>query len=174
MQKIFMVKLLVLVVISKWLVGSVLAADRAHEIGVEAYIYAYPLVMMEITRRVSTNVEAAKGMHAPMNQFAHIRAYPDHNFREVVRPNADTLYSILWYDVLKEPQVLSIAGTGGRYFMLPILDMWTDVIATPGSRTSGTDAANYVIVGPNWQGALPKDVEVVHSTTNMGWIIGRT
>ncbi len=174
MKKIFMVKLLVLVVISQWLVGSVVAADRTHEIGVEAYIYAYPLVLMEITRRVSTNVEAAKGIHAPMNQFAHIRAYPDHNFREVVRPNADTLYSILWYDVLKEPQVLSIAGTGGRYFMLPILDMWTDIIATPGSRTTGTDAANYVIVGPNWQGTLPKDVEVIRSTTNTGWIIGRT
>lgn len=174
MKKIFMVKFLVLVVISQWFVGSAVAADRAREIGVEAYIYAYPLVLMEITRRVSTNVEAAKGIHAPMNQFAHIRAYPDHNFREVVRPNADTLYSILWYDVLKEPQVLSIAGTGGRYFMLPILDMWTDVIATPGSRTSGTDAANYVIVGPNWQGALPKDVEVIRSTTSMGWIVGRT
>jgi hypothetical protein len=174
MKKIFMVKFLVLVVISQWFVGSVVAADRTREIGVEAYIYAYPLVMMEITRRVSTNVEAAKGVHAPMNQFAHIRAYPDHNFREVVRPNADTLYSILWYDVLKEPQVLSIAGTGGRYFMLPILDMWTDVIATPGSRTSGTGAASYMIVGPNWQGTLPKDVEVIRSTTNMGWIIGRT
>jgi hypothetical protein len=174
MKKLLMLQLLVLLAISKWLVGPVVAADRTHEIGVEAYIYAYPLVMMEITRRVSTNVEAAKGIHAPMNQFAHIRAYPDHNFREVVRPNADTLYSILWYDVSKEPQVLSIAGTGGRYFMLPILDMWTDVIAAPGSRTSGTDAANYAIVGPNWQGALPKDVEVIRSTTNMGWIIGRT
>ena len=174
MKKIFMVKFLVLVVISQWFAGSVVAADRTHEIGVEAYIYAYPLVLMEITRRVSTNVEAVKGVHAPMNQFAHIRAYPDHNFREVVRPNADTLYSILWYDVLKEPQVLSIAGTGGRYFMLPILDMWTDVIATPGSRTSGTDAANYVIVGPNWQGTLPEDVELIRSTTNTGWIVGRT
>jgi hypothetical protein len=174
MKKILMVKLLLLVVISKWFVGPVVAADRTHEIGVEAYIYAYPLVMMEITRRVSTNVEAVKGIHAPMNQFAHIRAYPDHNFREVVRPNADTLYSILWFDVSKEPQILSIAGTGGRYFMLPILDMWTDVIASPGSRTSGTDAANYAIVGPNWQGELPKDVELIRSTTNMGWIIGRT
>jgi hypothetical protein len=174
MKTIFMMKFLVLMVISQWFFGSAVAADRTREIGVEAYIYSYPLVLMEITRRVSTNVETAKGLHAPMNQFAHLRAYPDHSFREVVRPNADTLYSILWYDVLKEPQVLSIAGTGGRYFMLPILDMWTDVIATPGSRTTGTGAADYVIVGPNWQGTPPKDVEVIRSTTNMGWIIGRT
>jgi hypothetical protein len=174
MKTIFMMKFLVLMVISQWFFGSAVAADRTREIGVEAYIYSYPLVLMEITRRVSTNVETAKGLHAPMNQFAHLRAYPDHSFREVVRPNADTLYSILWYDVLKEPQVLSIAGTGGRYFMLPILDMWTDVIATPGSRTTGTGAAEYVIVGPNWQGTPPKDVEVIRSTTNMGWIIGRT
>lgn len=174
MKTIFMSKFLLLVFISQCFIGSVVAADRTREIGVEAYIYAYPLVMMEITRRVSTNVEAVKGMHAPMNQFVHLRAYPDHNFREVVRPNADTLYSILWFDVSKEPLILSIAGTGGRYFMLPILDMWTDVIASPGSRTSGTDAANYLIVGPNWQGAPPKDVEVIRSTTNIGWIIGRT
>ena len=147
---------------------------ETRQIATEAYIYAYPLVMMEITRRVSTNVETVKGVRAPMNQFAHLRAFPDHTFREVVRPNADTLYSILWFDVSKEPQILSIAGTGGRYFMLQILDMWTDVIATPGSRTSGTGAANYAIVGPKWKGTLPKGVEAIRSTTNMGWLIGRT
>ena len=147
---------------------------ETRRIATEAYIYAYPLIMMEITRRVSTNVETVKGVRAPMNQFVHLRAFPDHTFREVVRPNADTLYSILWFDVSKEPQILSIAGTGGRYFMLPMLDMWTDVIAAPGSRTTGTGAANYAIVGPKWKGTLPKGVEAIRSTTNMGWLIGRT
>ncbi len=151
-----------------------MAADRTREIGVQAYIYAYPLVLMEITRRVSTNVEAVKGVYAPMNQFVHLRAFPDHTFREVVRPNADTLYSIFWFDVSKEPQILSIADTGGRYYMLPMLDMWTDVIASPGNRTTGTKEANYAIVGPNWQGTLPDGVEPIRATTNMGWVIGRT
>jgi len=155
-------------------VGGAFAADRTHEIGIQAYVYAYPMVMMEVTRRVSTNVEAPVGAFAPMNQFAHLRAFPDHTFKYVVRPNADTLYSIVWFDVSKEPQVLSVSDTGGRYYMLPMLDMWTDIIAAPGSRTSGTKAANLAIVGPKWQGGLPDGVEPVRSPTNIGWIIGRT
>ncbi len=155
-------------------VGQAFAADRSHEIGIQAYIYAYPMIMMEITRRVSTNVEAPRGSLAPMNQFAHLRAFPDHTFREVVRPNADTLYSIVWFDVSMEPQVLSVSDTSGQYYMLPMLDMWTDIIAAPGSRTSGTKAANFAIVGPMWQGDLPDGVEPIRSPTNVGWIIGRT
>ncbi|MEE8624932.1 MAG: DUF1254 domain-containing protein [Acidiferrobacterales bacterium] len=155
-------------------VGGAFAADRTHEIGIQAYVYAYPMIMMEVTRRVSTNVEAPVGAFAPMNQFAHLGAFPDHTFKYVVRPNADTLYSIVWFDVSKEPQVLSVSDTGGRYYMLPMLDMWTDIIAAPGSRTSGTKAANFAIVGPKWQGDLPDGVELVRSPTNVGWIIGRT
>ncbi len=154
--------------------GGVFAADRTHEIGVQAYTYAYPMIMMELTRRVSTNVEALGGNLAPMNQFAHIRAFPDHTFREVVRPNADTLYSIVWFDVTKEPLVVSVSDTGGRYYMLQMMDMWTDVFATPGSRTSGTKAANFAIVGRDWKGTLPDGVKQLRSPTSMGWIIGRT
>jgi hypothetical protein len=174
MKRILLPHFVTIFIILQLVASHVMAADRTREIGIQAYIYAYPMVMMEVTRRVSTNVEAAKGVHAPMNQFAHLRAFPDHNFREVVRPNADTLYSILWFDVSKEPQILSTAGTGGRYYMLPMLDMWTDIIAAPGSRTTGTGAADYAIVGPNWKGALPKGVEAIRSTTSMGWLIGRT
>ncbi len=161
-------------IILQLVVGRASATDRTHEIGIQAYIYAYPMILMEITRRASTNVEAPVGAFAPINQFAHLRAFPDHTFRAVVRPNADTLYSIAWFDVSKEPQVLSVSDTGGRYYMLPMLDMWTDIIAAPGSRTSGTKAANFAMVGPKWQGRLPDGVELVRSPTNIGWIIGRT
>lgn len=148
--------------------------DKIHDIGIQAYIYAYPMILMEITRRVSTNVEAPTGPFAPINQFAHIRAFPDHTFREVVRPNADTLYSIVWFDVSKEPLIISVPDTEGRYYMLPMLDMWTDVFAAPGTRTSGTKANNFAIVGPGWKGKLPENVEMIRATTNIGWIIGRT
>lgn len=148
--------------------------DRAHEFGVQAYIYAYPMVLMEVTRQVSTNVAAPSGSRAPMNQFAHRRAFPDHTFRKVVRPNADTLYSILWFDVADEPQIISSPDTAGRYFLWPALDMWTDVFAAPGSRTTGTKAANFAIVGPEWTGSLPQNVERIRSPTTVGWIIGRT
>ena len=148
--------------------------DGIHDIGIQAYIYAYPMIIMEITRRVSTNVEAPTGAFAPMNQFAQLRAFPDHTFREVVRPNADTLYSLAWFDVSKELLIVSVPDTAGRYYMLPMLDMWTDVFAAPGTRTSGTKASNFAIVGPRWKGKLPEDVEQIRSTTNIGWIIGRT
>ncbi len=174
MKRACLPSFMVILIILQLVVGRAFAADRTHEIGIQAYIYAYPMIMMEITRRVSTNVEAPRGFQAPMNQFAHLRAFPDHTFKEVVRPNADTLYSIVWFDVSKGPQVLSISDTGGRYYMLPMLDMWTDIIAAPGSRTSGTKAASFAIVGPTWKGSLPDGVEPVRSPTNVGWIIGRT
>jgi hypothetical protein len=157
---------------------AVLAAERAEqrifEIGVQAYIYAYPMVLMELTRRISTNVSAPAGALAPMNQFAHLRTFPDHTFREVVRPNVDTLYSIVWFDVAKEPLVLSVPDTDGRYYVLQMLDMWTDVFAAPGSRTSGTKAGHFAIVGPRWNGKLPDGVERLRCPTNIGWVVGRT
>jgi len=148
--------------------------DQLEETAVNAYVYAYPLVLMEISRRAATNVSEPVGFFAPMNQFAHLRSFPDHEFRAVVRPNADTFYSTIWFDVTDEPIVISIPSSEGRYYMLPMLDMWTDVFASPGSRTSGTAAATFAVVGPDWQGDLPQGVESIRSPTSIGWIIGRT
>jgi len=174
MKKILTVQIVAILVILQLITGPAISADRTKEIGIQAYIYAYPMILMEITRRISTNVEAPKGAFAPMNQFAHLRAFPDHTFREVVRPNADTLYSIVWFDVSKEPVIISVPDTTDRYYMLPMLDMWTDVFAAPGTRTSGSKANNFAIVGPGWEGKLPEDVQQIRSTTNIGWMIGRT
>jgi len=155
-------------------VSAVHADDRLDEMALDAYVYAYPMVLMETTRQVSTNVEAPAGMFAPMNRWAHMRSFPDATFKDVVRPNADTLYSILWYDLSKEPLVISVAASQGRYYMLPILDMWSDVVAVPGSRTSGDGAQTFALLGPGWKGSVPKGVEPIRCTTNVGWIIGRT
>ena len=174
MRRTSLLQLIIVFLFFQLFFGKAIAADRTHEIGIQAYVYAYPMVLMEITRRVMTNVEAPSASRMPMNRFGHLRAFPDHTMREVVRPNADTLYSLAWFDVSKEPQVLSISDTGGRYYMLPMLDMWTDIIAAPGSRTSGTKAANFAIVGPTWRGSLPDGVETVRSPTSIGWILGRT
>jgi len=85
----------------------------------------------------------------------------------VVRPNADTLYSALSFDVSQEPLVISIPDSGGRYYLTPWLDWWTDVFAVPGSRTTGNDAITYAIVGPHWQGSLPDGVKEYRSPTPM-------
>jgi hypothetical protein len=147
--------------------------DDAYAIGLEAYTYAYPMVLMETTRRVSTNAGAEGRLRAPVNQFSHMKTYPDATFKDVVRPNADTLYSPLWFDVGKEPLIITLPKTAGRYHVVPIMDMWTDVFAALGTRTTGNDGGIVALVGPHWQGTLPKGMRMVRSPTEMGWIIGR-
>lgn len=149
-------------------------AEEAAKIGVEAYIYGYPLVTMEMTRRVMTNVASVEGTRGPMGQFVNIREYPSAAFRDVTAPNADTLYSTAWLDVGKEPYVLSLPDEKSRYFLMPMLSGWTDVFEVPGKRTTGTDAQKYAITGPGWKGELPEGVKELKSPTSMVWILGRT
>lgn len=147
--------------------------DEAYAIGLDAYTYAYPMVLMEVSRRVLTNAGSPGRPRAPMNHFAHMRTYPDADFKEVVRPNADTLYSTLWFDVGKEPLIVTMPDTAGRYHVVPIMDMWTEVFATLGTRTTGNEGGSFALVGPHWQGELPAGMRMVRSPTDNGWIIGR-
>ena len=146
---------------------------EAREIAIEAYTYAYPLVTMEITRRVMTNVEKPEGSKAPMGQFARLRSYPAVDDHSVTAPNADTLYTLTWLDVSKEPWILSIPDMKDRYFLFPMLDMWTNVFQVPGKRTTGTKAQKYAITGPGWTGTLPAGVTEYKSPTNLVWLLGR-
>jgi len=143
-------------------------------VAVDAYIYGYPLVTMEFTRRVMTNGAAPAGTHAPMGQFLRMREYPNAKFRDVTAPNADTLYSTAWLDLQAEPFILSIPDMGDRYFLMPMLSGWTDVFAVPGTRTTGNRAQVFAITGPDWSGALPDGVKELKAPTNMVWILGRT
>jgi hypothetical protein len=149
--------------------------QEAHAIGVDAYLYFYPLLTMDITRKQFTNVEPGKEFgKGPMNTFVNISEYPPADFKGVVRPNFDTLYSIAWLDMSKEPMVVSAPDTNGRYYLLPMLDMWTDVFASPGWRTTGTQAANFLITPPAWRGTVPDGMTRIRAPTAYVWIIGRT
>jgi len=139
----------------------------------DAYIYGYPLVTMEMTRRVITNVASVAGTRGPMGQFIKLRQYPDASFRDVTAPNADTLYTTAFIDVGKEPWVLSIPDMKDRYFLMPMLDGWTNVFQVPGKRTTGTGAQTYAITGPGWKGTLPPGVKEYKSPTGIVWILGR-
>ena len=139
----------------------------------DAYIFGYPLVTMEMTRRIMTNVAAPEGTRAPMGQFVKAREYPNASFRDVTAPNADTLYTTAWIDVGAEPWVLSIPDMKDRYALFPMLDGWTTVFQVPGKRTTGTAAQTYAITAPNWKGTLPSGVKEYKSPTNMVWILGR-
>ncbi len=140
----------------------------------DAYIYGYPLVTMEMTRRVLTNVAAPTGARgAPMGQLTSLREYPTASFRAITAPNADTLYTTGFFDVGREPWVLSMPDMKGRYFLMPMLDAWTKVFQVPGTRTTGTGAQIYAITGPGWTGALPRGVKEYESPTNLVWLLGR-
>lgn len=140
----------------------------------EAYIYGYPLITLEVTRRVTTNTAAPAGLRAPMGQLAHARTFPPITYRDIPGANADTLYFSAWLDLAKEPFVLNIPDAESRYFMMPMLDGWSEVFQAPGTRTTGNKAQSYVITGPHWKGELPKGLTQYQSATNMVWIIGRT
>jgi hypothetical protein len=142
-------------------------------IATDAYIYGYPLVTMEMTRRVVTNVAEVHGTRGPMGHIIKLRQYPDASFRDVTAPNADTLYTTSFFDVGKEPYVLSVPDMKGRYFLLPMLDGWTNVFQVPGKRTTGTGAQTYAITGPGWSGTLPEGVTQYQSPTDIVWLLGR-
>jgi len=152
-----------------------ISEQEASAIGASAYVYLYPLVMMDITRRQATNIEAGKRFgRGPMNMFVSVPEYPPADFRDVVRSNFDTLYSIAWLDLTQESMVVSAPDTNGRYYLLPMLDMWTDVFASPGWRTTGTQAADYLVTPPGWSGTVPAGVTRIPAPTPYVWIIGRT
>jgi hypothetical protein len=157
-------------------IGGMLGIDDGLDefwLATDAYIYGYPLVTMEMTRRVLTNVAAPEGTRAPMGQIIKLRHYPDASFRDVTAPNADTLYTTAFFDVGQEPWVLSLPDMKDRYFLMPMLDGWTTVFQVPGKRTTGTAAQTYAITGPGWTGTLPAGVKQYKSPTNMVWLLGR-
>jgi len=146
---------------------------EAFESAKDAYVYAYPLMTMEMTRRVSTNFVKPEGTFAPMGQFAKLREYPNASFNAVTAPNADTLYTMTWLDVSTEPWVVSVPDVKGRYFLFPMLDGWTNVFQDPGKRTTGTGAQKFAITGPGWSGTLPTGVTEYKSPTGIVWLLGR-
>jgi hypothetical protein len=149
--------------------------QKAHAVGVDAYLYFYPLITMDITRKQFTNIEPGKEIgRGPMNAFWNVPIYPPASDKGVVRYNFDTLYSPAWLDMTKEPMVVSVPDTNGRYYLLPMLDMWTDVFASPGWRTTGTKAGNFLITPPGWDGAVPSAMTRISAPTPIVWIIGRT
>ncbi len=147
--------------------------EDLKKLATEIYVYAYPLVLMDITRAVMTDTSSGDPKKAPVNHFSHPRAFPDASFTDVVSPNADTLYSSAWFDLSQGFIVLSLPDTQGRYYLMPMLDAWTNVFASPGKRTTGTKKGDYALAGPGWTGPLPQGVKEIRSPTHMVWMIGR-
>ncbi len=153
--------------------NAALPADEASQIAMDAYVYGYSLLTTEVTRVQMTNVAKTEGLRAPMGQFINVKRYPPAEFRAVSAPNADTLYSLAWLD-LKEPQVFSHPDMGKRYYLFPLTNLWMIDFNTPGTRTTGEKAANYLITGPGWKGEVPSGMVHIPVATRYTVILGRT
>ena len=137
-------------------------------LGAEAYLYGYPLVMMETTR-----IQSAKYI-GPENQLRMVRQFPNAQFKEVVRPNVDTLYTTAFISMKEGPWAFEMPANNKRYELMPFMDAWTNVFASPGTRTSGNQGGTYLLAGPEWNGQVPKGMTLLKSPTDMVWLIGRT
>lgn len=150
--------------------------EAVYEIAKDAYVYAYPLMLTHATlQKLSNFAEAVDGdAYGPPNQFHHVRQFADPEAKLVIRTNVDTLYSAGVLDLKTEPIVLSVPATD-RYFMLPMLSLWSDVFAVPGTRTTGKNTArDFLVVPPQWSGSAPSGLGIIRSPTRYVWIIGRT
>jgi hypothetical protein len=138
---------------------------EVKRLAAEVYVFAYPLVLTDVTRQVNT-------ASAPPNTFAHKRVVADASSVDA-NPNADFLYSQAWLDLSKEPVILSVPDTKGRYYLIALLDAWTNVATSIGKRTTGTEKRDFAIVGPRWKGTLPADVTEIKSPTDLAWLFTR-
>ena len=151
-----------------------LVKEEALSIGEDAYVFGYPLVLMDVTRSVMTAVPKVEEPKAPINQFVHLGRFPEPAIPGLISPKADTLYSTAWIDLSQEPIILSAPAMGNRYYLMELLDAWTNVFASPGTCTTGNGKGYFGIVGPGWKGYLPEGMSEIKSPTNMVWIVGRT
>jgi len=138
--------------------------DRVYEAAVKAYLFGYPLVIADLTK---------DQRRKSFNYFFHSPSLPAADFKSIVRPNNDTLYSTAWLDLKAEPMVLSVPNSRGRYYVMQMLDAWTETFAMVGTRATGMAAGNFVVVGPDWKGDIPGNVKQIKSPTNIVWLLGR-
>jgi hypothetical protein len=160
-----LVALLVLVALT-----IALLAAKAEQItlGAQAYIFGFPLVIMDVTRAS----QGATG--ARENQLQRVRRFPDADFRGVVRPNVDTLYTNAFIDMAQGPWVFELPANDQRYTVMPFMDAWTNVFASPGTRSTGNGAGRFLLAGPGWHGVVPPGMALLRAPTRLVWLIGRT
>ena len=132
----------------------------------DAYVYAFPLVLMDAIETSATNTEEVVTKKAPVNQFMHSVALADAQFRTVVTPNVDTIYSQVWYDLSEEPMVYELPKTD-RFCKVQVLDGWTNTAAVLDK------AGAYAITLSTWEGKLPEGVTRIDVPTSMAWSITR-
>lgn len=160
--------------------------ETPSPLALEAVTYAYPLYEMSRMRAATSPRRCAAGTAgdtatSPLrwcNVFVHARELFAAGTSRVVTPNCDTLYTNAWLDLGPDALVIDVPDTAGRYYVLGLLDFYTNPFASLGSRTTGTAARSFLVTGPGWTGDIPAKFRRpgahVVSPTRWVWIIGRT
>lgn len=139
---------------------------------VQATVYGYPLLGMY--KRLTEEVIAPQSRKAGFNQYTHMSALSTPTKAPFPAPNNDTLYSTAWLDLRTEPAILSMPDTHGRYYTAHIMDMQTETIANLGQRLHGTQAGDFAVVGPGFDGPLPQGIKaVIRSPTPFALVLLR-
>ena len=159
-------------------------AEQAYALGVQAYIWGYPMVVMQKSRDAMTlggdapvtpEVFNKTGkLFAPVNQVANAWGMLGPKFSAVQSGNSDTLYSVTWFDSSVEPYVLHLPDMKGRYYTFQFIDAFTNNFHYASTRTMGSQDQTYLLVAPGWKGIVPAGVTRVDCPTPTGFIIGRT
>jgi DNA sulfur modification protein DndE len=151
-----------------------LPKDSVIAIAKNAFVYGAPLFLIDVTKKKTTNVEVpVLGLAAPINQLTISTSFPPQNETMVVRPNADTYYTMGFLDLGKGAMVLTLPVTNDNYFMFPMLDAYTNVFVSPGTRTGVKKGGAFLITGPNWKDSVPAGMKQIKSPTSTVWVIGR-
>jgi hypothetical protein len=131
--------------------------------GVAAYIYGLaPVAVRQVVQLI------------PENSLVGFAALVDSSFRTIVLPNVDTTYTVGRLNLARGPVVIDVPDTAGRYYVIQLLDAYSNTFSYIGRRTTGTKRGSFAIVPRGYEGALPQGVRRVESPTNLVWVIGRT
>ena len=147
--------------------------QRAFALGLQAYVYGYPLLDTDRVFLTSTSVKAPDGAGAgPINQFTNVRRLTNPSDKTVVAPNHDTLYSMAWLDLRHQPIVVHMPVVRRRFVVFELVDPYTTNFANIGSV--GYRPGYYAVTPPGWHGRLPAGVRRIRSPYTRVWVIGRT
>jgi hypothetical protein len=151
-------------------------AAALRETAKDAYIYGFPMVdnyRILYSYFVDTANPEYKG---PWNQPHNIARVYTPEDKAIQTPNSDTPYTFLGADLRTEPLVISVPAVArSRYYSLQFIDLFTHNFAYVGSRSTGTEAGNYLLAGPGWKGDTPPGIDkVLRSETELAFVLYRT
>lgn len=147
--------------------GAPISGEEAEQI----FDYAYPLVLMQVTQDLMFSVPFRERSHP--NNFIMFDELAKPKNQAVVLGNRNTLYCVGWVDLSKGPVVFEIPDMGDRYFVMPMLDAWTNTFVSVGSRTTGQQAQKYLLVLAGTDFEEVAGYETIVAPTSMVWITGR-